>query len=120
MSHPKYGNCVDFWKTEAKNEKEQRQPSLVYPCSFTQLRDMKATVSTNTPEIMVIVVFASFPYAGDGGSRTRVRKPIRATFSGCRSSFVFPADVPGDQGTLVGSRLLHDGYKGKLTVHVRC
>ena len=53
---------------EAKDEKEQRQPSLVYLCSFTQLRDMKATVSTNTPEIMVIVVFASFPYAGDGGS----------------------------------------------------
>ena len=57
---------------------------------------------------------------GDGGSRTRVRKPIRATFSGCRPSFVLPAPVPGGQGTEVGSRLLHDGCKGKLTVHVRC
>ena len=57
--------------------------------------------------------------AGDGGSRTRVRKPIHATFSGCRPSFVFPACIPGGQGTQVGSPFVRDGYKSELTVHGR-
>ena len=48
--------------------------------------------------------------AGDGGSRTRVRKPIHATFSGCRRSIVFPASSAVRQALQVGSLLLHDRY----------
>ena len=108
-------------KQYGTKKKEQRQSFPIHPCSFVRLRGMQARVSSNTPEIIVIFAeSASFPYDGDGGSRTRVRKPFRATFSGCRPSFVFPAPVPGGQGTEVGSRLVHDGYKGKLAVHVRC
>ena len=58
-------------------------------------------------------------FYGDGGSRTRVRKPIHATFSGCRRSTVFPAHSAVRQAERVGSFLMHDGCKSKLTVHVR-
>ena len=34
---------------------------------------------------------------GGGGSRTRVRKPIHETFSGCRASFVIPLTAAGAQ-----------------------
>jgi len=57
---------------------------------------------------------------GSGGNRTRVRKPLDATFSGCRVSFVFPARDAGTQASRIGSLLVHDRYKSKLTVHVRC
>jgi len=62
---------------------------------------------------------ALFP-GGGGGNRTRVRKPLNATFSGCRVSTVFPGSTAGTQAVLLGSLLVHDRYKSKLTVHVRC
>ena len=36
-------------------------------------------------------------YGGGGGNRTRVRKPIHETFSGCRASFVIPLTAAGAQ-----------------------
>ena len=66
-----------------------------------------------------IAEFGCGTAAGDGGSRTRVRKPIHATFSGCRPSFVFPACIPGGQGMQVGSPFVRDGCKSELTVHGR-
>ena len=38
--------------------------------------------------------YGTFFIYGTGGSRTRVRKPIHAAFSGCRHSFKFPYDSP--------------------------
>ena len=58
-------------------------------------------------------------FDGDGESRTRVRKPIHATFSGCSPSMKFPSQTAGGQAILQGSLLLRDGYKSKLTVHGR-
>ncbi len=57
---------------------------------------------------------------GGEGNRTPVRKPLNATFSGCRISFVFPGKAAGIQAALRGSFLMHDRYKSKITVHVRC
>ena len=59
-------------------------------------------------------------FGGGEGNRTPVRKPLDATFSGCRVSTVFPAGTAGTQAVPVGSLLVHDRYKSKLTVHVRC
>lgn len=58
-------------------------------------------------------------FNGDGGSRTRVRKPIHATFSGCRPPFFIPAQLPDGRGSRDGSFLMRDGCKSKLTVHGR-
>ena len=59
-------------------------------------------------------------FGGAGESRTRVRKPLDTTFSGCRLSIIFPAKLSDSQDSLVGILLVHDRYKEKISVHVRC
>ena len=50
-------------------------------------------------------------FGGGEGNRTPVRKPLDATFSGCRVSFMIPDSGAGTQASLCGSSLMHDRYK---------
>ena len=56
---------------------------------------------------------------GAGESRTRVRKPLDITFSGCRMPFVLPAHISDIRDIQVGILFVRDGCKEKLAVHVR-
>lgn len=59
-------------------------------------------------------------FGGGGGNRTHVRKPLNATFSGCRVPTVFPGEDADTRAPSRGSLLMHDRYKSELSVHVRC
>ena len=59
-------------------------------------------------------------FGGGGGNRTHVRKPLNATFSGCRVPTVFPGKDADTRASSRGSLFMHDRYKSELSVHVRC
>ena len=61
-----------------------------------------------------------FFFGGGGGNRTHVRKPLNATFSGCRVPTVFSGEDADTRASSRGSLLMHDRYKSELSVHVRC
>ena len=60
----------------------------------------------------------SLLFGGTDGSWTRVQRPLDITFSVGSQSFRFPSSEHRVTGFLGSSPLIHDRYKGEISVHV--